>query len=56
MVISVFICVRLLSIESATAAQTTNWFPYALSFLLGMAKGFFAPIFIERHEARRLEH
>jgi hypothetical protein len=43
MVIAVFICVRLLSIQSATAAQTTNWFPYAFSFFLGTAAGFFAP-------------
>ena len=43
MVITMFVCTRLLSIQSATASQTNAWFPFVLSFLLGLVSGFFAP-------------
>ncbi len=55
MVIGVFICIRLLDIQSATAAQTTQWFPFLLSFSLGLIAGFFAPYLYReaRHEEPR---
>jgi hypothetical protein len=43
MVITMFVCIRLVHIQSATASQTNAWFPFVLSFLLGLVSGFFAP-------------
>jgi hypothetical protein len=57
MVIGVFICIRLLDIQSATAAQTAQWFPFAFSFSLGLIAGFFAPYLYReaRHEEPKVQ-
>jgi hypothetical protein len=48
MVVSVFICLRLLKIQAATAGQAEPWVPFALSFSLGLLGGFYAP-YLYRH-------
>lgn len=43
MVASIFVCLQLLAITSATAAQTSPWFPFVFSFSIGFVSGFVAP-------------
>jgi hypothetical protein len=44
----IFVCLRLLDIPSATAGQTSFWFPFAFAFLLGFVAGFVAPYLYRR--------
>ena len=51
MAVTIFVCLQLLNIESATAGQTSEWFPFAFSFCIGFVAGFVAPYLYRR--ARR---
>jgi hypothetical protein len=48
MSISIFVCLQLLDIESATAGQTSTWFPFVFSFSIGFVAGFFGPCLYRR--------
>jgi hypothetical protein len=48
MVTGIFICIQLLDIPSATAAQTGEWFPFVFSFSLGFISGYVAPYLYRR--------
>ena len=48
MAASIFICIHLLDIPSATAPHTTPWFPFVFSFSLGFVSGFVAPYLYRR--------
>jgi hypothetical protein len=48
MLVTLFICIHLLDIPSATAAQTPVWFPYVFSFSLGFVAGLVAPYLYRR--------
>ena len=43
MAVSIFVCLQLLDISSATAGQTWPWFPFIFSFSIGFVSGFVAP-------------
>lgn len=48
MAISIFVCLKMLDIESATADQTSGWFPFVFSFSIGFTAGFFGPYLYRR--------
>ena len=48
MAVTIFVCLQLLNIESATAGQTWEWFPFAFSFCIGFVAGFVAPYLYRR--------
>jgi len=45
---TIFVCLKLLDITSATAAQTWPWFPFIFSFSIGFVSGFFGPYLYRR--------
>ena len=54
MLVTLFICIHLLDIPSATAAQTPVWFPYVFSFSLGFVAGLVAPYLYRRDRGEEL--
>jgi hypothetical protein len=45
---TIFVCLQLLDITSATAAQTWPWFPFIFSFSIGFVSGFVGPYLYRR--------
>jgi hypothetical protein len=43
MITTIFVCLQMLDISSATAGQTAAWFPFVFSFSIGFVCGFVAP-------------
>jgi hypothetical protein len=52
MMTSIFICLRMLNMPSATEGQTSSWFPFVFSFSLGFLAGFIAPDLYRRHRSQ----
>ena len=48
MAASIFVCLQLLDITSATKGNAGPWFPFVFSFSIGFVSGFFAPYLYRR--------
>jgi hypothetical protein len=55
MAAGIFVCLRLLDIPSATAGQTSPWFPFVFAFSLGFVGGFVAPYLYRRERGEEPE-